>query len=38
MVHAVTGEHATQDAGAAAYVPMGHVEAVEAHSEAPAEL
>jgi hypothetical protein len=37
-VHAVAGEHAAQDAGALAYVPTGHVVAVNAQEAAPAAL
>jgi hypothetical protein len=36
--HAVAGEQAMQEEGAAAYVPMGHVEAVYAQEAAPAAL
>jgi hypothetical protein len=37
-VHAVAGEHAAQAAGALAYVPTGHVDAVYAQEVAPAGL
>ena len=36
--HAVAGAHAAQAAGALAYVPTGHVDAVNAQEVAPAEL
>jgi hypothetical protein len=37
-VHAVAGEHTVQEAGEAANVPTGHVEAVYAQVVAPAAL
>ena len=38
MVHAVAGEHVTQEAGALANVPTGHVDAVCTQEVAPAVL